>query len=208
MQKPPTASPFPPAQETPQTQPNYQPPAHAAAFEDGVSVFFSPGGHCTEAIVEQIDKAKASVQVQAYRLTSVPIAEALVRAHKRGIKVSILLDGAQQSDKYSDATFFHNHGMLVFIDTSHTIAHNKVMLIDGETVITGSFNFSEAAETANAENLLIIQGKQQIVDAYSQNIASHLQHIEVYKAPGDTLPEPSSRVEDSAGDGSCCVSEG
>ena len=46
------------------------------------------------------------------------------------------------------------------IDAEHAIAHNKVMIIDGETVITGSFNFTKAAEENNAENLLIIHDKK------------------------------------------------
>jgi len=133
-------------------------PSNAAAFEDGIAVFFSPKGYCTDAIVEQITNAQTSVQVQAYRLTSIPIAKALVAARGRGVVITILLDKRQQSDKYSDATYFHNHGMTVFIDTLHAIAHNKVMIVDGKTVLTGSFNFSEAAEENNAENLLIIQG--------------------------------------------------
>jgi phosphatidylserine/phosphatidylglycerophosphate/cardiolipin synthase-like enzyme len=44
----------------------------------------------------------------------------------------------------------------VKIDAQHTIAHNKVIIIDGETVITGSFNFTKAAEESIAENLFVI----------------------------------------------------
>jgi phosphatidylserine/phosphatidylglycerophosphate/cardiolipin synthase-like enzyme len=46
------------------------------------------------------------------------------------------------------------------IDAQHAIAHNKVMVIDGLTVITGSFNFAKAAEDNNAQNLLVIQDAQ------------------------------------------------
>ena len=45
----------------------------------------------------------------------------------------------------------------VLIDAKHAIAHNKVMIIDGKTVITGSFNFTKAAEEQNAESLVIIK---------------------------------------------------
>ena len=58
------------------------------------------------------------------------------------------------------ATFLYNQGIPVKIDAKHAIAHNKVMIIDGETVITGSFNFTKAAEENNAENLLRIHDKK------------------------------------------------
>jgi len=76
-----------------------------------------------------------------------------LNAHKRGIKVEVILDKSQRTQKYSSATFLYNQGILVKIDAQHAIAHDKVMIIDGETVITGSFNFAKAAEESNAENL-------------------------------------------------------
>ena len=76
-----------------------------------------------------------------------------MNAHKRGIKVEVILDKSQRTQKYSSATFLYNQGILVKIDAQHAIAHDKVMIIDGETVITGSFNFAKAAEESNAENL-------------------------------------------------------
>lgn len=219
----PSPRPAPPAAQRPQPQPRVlndailfgnagthpsSPLEGAAVSEDGVSVFFSPGGRCTEAIVQQINQAKNSVAVQAYRLTSLPIAEALVDAHKRGVQVTIVLDGRQQSDKYSDATFFHNHGMSVFIDGAHAIAHNKVIIIDRETIITGSFNFSAAAEDSNSENLLIIQGKPQLAQAYVQNFGDHLQHIQVYEAPAAPFqpgsPEGASAEEDGENAAATC----
>ena len=80
-----------------------------------------------------------------------------MHAHKRGIKVEVILDRSQRTQKYSSAAFLYNVGIPVKIDAQHAIAHNKVMVIDGETVITGSFNFTKAAEERNAENLLIIR---------------------------------------------------
>src|ERR1039458_7346670 len=84
-------------------------------------------------------------------------AKALVEAHRRGVKVEVVLDRSQRTEKYSSATFVRNEGIPCFIDAQHAIAHNKVMVIDGLTVITGSFNFTKAAEANNAENLLVIQ---------------------------------------------------
>ena len=57
-------------------------------------------------------------------------------------------------------------GIPVIIDTSSGTMHHKVIIIDDETVITGSYNFSKNAETRNSENLLIIKGNKEIARAY------------------------------------------
>nr|WP_224958347.1 phospholipase D-like domain-containing protein [Geomonas fuzhouensis] len=67
------------------------------------------------------------------------------------------------------------------MDSQHAIAHNKIMIIDRETLITGSFNFTKAAEEKNAENLLIIKGNQALVERYSKNFYLHREHAESYK---------------------------
>lgn len=125
--------------------------------DTSVSVYFSPRGGCTEAIINEIDHAKTEILVQAYSFTSAPIAKALVAAHKKGVKVQAILDKSQRSEKYTSATFLTNAGIPTFIDAKHAIAHSKVMIIDREVVITGSFNFTKAAEEKNAENVLIIK---------------------------------------------------
>jgi phosphatidylserine/phosphatidylglycerophosphate/cardiolipin synthase-like enzyme len=144
-----------------------------------LEVYFSPHGGCTDAIIKELNKAKSTILVQAYSFTSAPIAKALLDAHKRGVKVEIILDKSQRTDEYSSATFFFNAGIPVKIDAQHAIALNKVMVIDGMTVITGSFNFTKAAEENNAENLLVIQDKK-LAERYTKNWQAHEKHSEVY----------------------------
>jgi phosphatidylserine/phosphatidylglycerophosphate/cardiolipin synthase-like enzyme len=148
-------------------------------------VYFSPEGGCTEAIVKELGQAKTSVLVQAYSFTSAPIAKALLDAHKRRVKVEVLLDKSQTGKKggYSPATFLLNQGISVKIDAVHAIAHNKVMMIDGETVITGSFNFIKAAEENNAENLLVIRDRN-LASHYTRNWEEHAKHSEFYDSKG------------------------
>ena len=97
-------------------------------------VYFSPNGGSTDAIIKELNQAKNTIVVQAYSFTSAPIAKALLNAHKRGVKVEVILDKSQRTEKYSSGTFFFNAGIPVKIDAKHTIAHNKVMIIDGEIV--------------------------------------------------------------------------
>jgi phosphatidylserine/phosphatidylglycerophosphate/cardiolipin synthase-like enzyme len=142
-------------------------------------VYFSPNGGCTEAVVKALGQAKASVLVQAYSFTSAPIAKALVDAARRGVKVDVLLDKSQRTEKYSSADFVAHEGIPTRIDAVHAIAHNKVMVIDGTTVLTGSFNFTKAAEEHNAENLLVIQDPA-LAEKYAANWKVHADHSEAY----------------------------
>ncbi|MGC8658398.1 MAG: phospholipase D family protein [Desulfomonilaceae bacterium] len=144
-----------------------------------VEVYFSPDGGCTRAIVRQIDSAKSEILVQAYSFTSKAIAKALLSAHKRGIDVQVILDGTQVAEKYNPAKFFTHSGIPTFIDSQHTIAHNKIMILDRNTVITGSFNFTKAAEHHNAENVIIIKSKE-LAELYLENWKNHLKHSEKY----------------------------
>ncbi|MEN6317917.1 MAG: phospholipase D family protein [Syntrophaceae bacterium] len=141
--------------------------------------YFSPHGGCTEAITREIGNAKTEVLIQAYSFTSAPIAKALLNAHKRGVKVEVLLDKSQRTKKYNSATFLSNSGTPTFIDNMHANAHNKIMIIDRETVITGSFNFTKAAEEKNAENLLIIKNPD-LAMIYVNNWYKHKGHAERY----------------------------
>ena len=146
-----------------------------------VTVFFSPNGGCTTAILSEINNAKSEILVQAYSFTSAPIAKALVEAHKRGIKVQVILDKSQKTAQYTSATFLANSKIPTFIDSQHAIAHNnKIIIIDGTTVITGSFNFTKAAEERNAENLLFIKSEE-LAKLYVENWKNHKEHSEPYE---------------------------
>ena len=99
-----------------------------------------------EEVVAAIRTAKTRILVQAYNFTSSPIAKALLDAHTRGVRVEVILDQSNRTAKYSAADFLANQGVPTKIDATHAIAHNKIMIIDGELVITGSLNFSQAAQ--------------------------------------------------------------
>jgi len=150
------------------------------AATGNVEVYFSPKGGCTEAVVDALSKAKTNVLVQAYSFTSPAIAKALTEAHRRGVKVEVILDKSNRTDRYSAATFMQNNGIPTFIDDRHPIAHNKIMIIDGRTVVTGSFNFTKQAEENNAENLLVIEDSALAVK-YTQNWQTHLAHSKPYE---------------------------
>src|SRR5262245_9892316 len=157
-----------------------------------IAVYFSPAGGCTEAVVNEIRQAPQQILVQAYSFTSVPIANALVEAHNRGVSIYIVLDKSQKTEQYSGADFVAHAGIPTLIDAAHAIAHNKVMLIDQQTIITGSFNFTTSAEKSNAENLLIIRGRPDLYQAYENNFRHHYEHSQPYQGRGNTSPPTRS----------------
>jgi len=142
-------------------------------------VYFSPNGGATSAIIRELAQAKNEILVQAYSFTSKEIAKALVDAHKRGVRTEIILDKSNRSKKYSGGDFTAHMGIPTYIDAVHAIAHNKIMIIDRFVVITGSFNFTRAAENNNAENLIIIRS-QELAKIYLDNWELHKRHSQAY----------------------------
>lgn len=136
--------------------------------ETRYTVCFTPGENCTKEITDLINSAKKEILVQGYSFTSAPIAKSLSEAKKRGIVVRVILDKSQKTQKYSGLTYLSNNGIPVWIDYRPAIAHNKILIVDAEIVQTGSFNYTNAAQKRNAENIIIIQDKQ-LAGIYKKN---------------------------------------
>ena len=122
-----------------------------------VSVCFTPGEDCAGQIAAAIDGARTEIRMQAYGLTSTVILTALRKALERGVKVDALLDQSNEGKRYGAARFLLLAGAGVWIDDTVAIAHNKVIVVDGDLVIGGSFNFTKAAQARNAENVTFIR---------------------------------------------------
>lgn len=170
-----------------------------------IKVFFSPKGGCQEAIVQEIQKARREILVQAYSFTADPITLALVEAKKRGVQVDILLDHSNEKESYSDLKIFLEHGLDPRIDHEHAIAHNKIILIDKRTIITGSYNFTNQAEHENAENVIVIKGHPDLPGLFRANFLQHKSHCkpaEIKAADkdrrGHTVPMPAAAPHKAA----------
>jgi phospholipase D len=124
------------------------------------STCFSPKGNCARMISDQIDRAKEEILVQAYTFTSKKIAQSLIEAKRRGVKTAILIDKSAINAKGNIIAILTKNGVEVFVDDVAGLAHNKVMIFDRRSVLTGSYNFTNAANDRNAENLLIVENKE------------------------------------------------
>jgi phosphatidylserine/phosphatidylglycerophosphate/cardiolipin synthase-like enzyme len=137
-------------------------PAFAQCNGAAVNVCFRPGHlSCAAEIVDAIHAAARSLFVQAYGFTDPKIIQAIGDAQKRDLKVRVILDKENRPkpgrSRYTGAAYLRNAGVPVRIDDKVAIAHNKVMVIDGELVIGGSYNYTRSAETRNAENVTFIR---------------------------------------------------
>ena len=130
-----------------------------------VTTLFSPEDEPVPVIVDLIDKSRASVDVCCFVFSGEEISEAVIRAHKRGVKVRVLLDNLFSSPaatarwKYVPATEMRKAGIECRYDDETAKLHNKVVIVDGRTVVTGSFNLSANAADNNDENLLVIESE-------------------------------------------------
>lgn len=146
-----------------------------------VQYAFSPGRDAATVIIEAIDGARAEVLVQAYSFTHRRIAAALIRAQRRGVTVIVVADDGQT--RGAEAKLYRslrNASIDVRLDSQHSAAHNKVIVIDADTagcaVVTGSYNFTHAAEDKNAENVLVLRGNRPLCAAYRDNWRRHQLH--------------------------------
>jgi phosphatidylserine/phosphatidylglycerophosphate/cardiolipin synthase-like enzyme len=138
----------------------------AVADAQGALGCFSPKGGCTEMVVRELKRATKEVLVLAHRFRSEPLAQALLDAKMRGARVEILFDRNNEQDPGSDLHVFAHQGLAPLIDTASPVAHNSVILIDGRVLLTGSFDFTREAEEENADNLLVLRGHPDVLQAY------------------------------------------
>ena len=123
-------------------------------------VYFSPNGGCQEAIVTELNKAQKSIDIAMFSFTSREIANALIEAKQRHLKIRITLNIDQIKDPYSKCKFLVSKGINVKFHMGQGLMHNKFAVIDNLVVLTGSFNWTATAERKNSENLLIIRDEE------------------------------------------------
>ena len=151
-----------------------------------VELAFTPEDAADRIVISVINNAHRQILVQAFSFTHGNIAHALIKAKKRGVDVQLIAD-AEQTDKTLPNMIAEiaASGSPTYLDSQHQSAHNKIMVIDAGTadsaVITGSFNFTYAAQFKNAENLVIFRSNPEITAAYLQNWKRHLAHSSRYR---------------------------
>jgi phosphatidylserine/phosphatidylglycerophosphate/cardiolipin synthase-like enzyme len=153
-----------------------------------VQLAFTPWDNAEAMVIGAIRAAKAQILVQAFSFTSRALANALIAAKRRGLDVQIIADREQTfSGEASRIPELVLAGIPVTLEVRYQSAHNKVMVLDAGladgAVITGSYNWTYAAQFKNAENVLILRGNPDIVNAYAANWQRHRADALPYAEP-------------------------
>lgn len=151
-----------------------------------VQAAFTPWDDVESLVVGSIRRAKNQILVQAYSFTSRNIANALIAARRRGVDVRVIADSEQsQPAESTRVTELAAAGVVVLLDSGFQSAHSKVMLIDAAeehpAVLTGSYNWTYAAQHRNAENLLILRDHPELARAYFDNWQRHAAAAKPYR---------------------------
>ena len=144
-----------------------------------IETAFAPGKEPAALVARAIAEARHEVRMMTYQLTNGVIINALRSAATRGVDVSVIVDEATcKARRFPPvADVLVRAGVGVSCDGRHPIHHNKVVIIDGEGVVTGSFNFSPSAEK-NAENTNWIRDAPALAAIYRRVWDEHRAHSE------------------------------
>lgn len=123
---------------------------------DLVEYCFSPGGGCASVLTRWIGQATSSIHVLIYSFTLNQVSDAIISAKNRGVDVKIVMERSNANEQGAEYTRLKNAGISIRLDSNSADMHDKLAIIDGHIVITGSFNWSAAANSRNNENLVVI----------------------------------------------------
>jgi len=125
-----------------------------------VEVYFSPDDGVANRIIELINGAEESIHFLAYSFTSNDIGEVIMEKAQAGLQVSGVMDQSQVTAQGSEYDPFKQANLDVRLDgNGEGLMHHKLILIDHQYVITGSYNFTASAENSNDENVVIIDNE-------------------------------------------------
>lgn len=116
--------------------------------------YFSPGPDCRVAITQAMETAIDELLICVFTISDDRLSDAIMAAHRNGLTVRVISDNDKMYDRGSDVQRLAEAGVNVRIDMSPEHMHHKFMILDGRTVMTGSYNWTRSAETRNEENLI------------------------------------------------------
>ncbi|MDB4534138.1 phospholipase D-like domain-containing protein [Vicingaceae bacterium] len=141
--------------------------------------YFSPGKSCRNAIIQQIKLATESLKICVFTISDNDISREIIAAHKKGINVKIITDNDKSFDLGSDIEQMANNGIDTKIDNSPNHMHHKFCIIDKDTLITGSYNWTRSAAERNQENILINK-EPQLIKSYLKEFEKLWKHLHNY----------------------------
>lgn len=154
---------------------------------DNIEVGFSPSNRNisnkgVDLVLKVINNAKSTLHIAAYSFTSKKIALAIVDAKKRGVDIKVVADKKANSGRYTAVTYLANNNVPVALNDRYAIFHNKFIIADGKTLETGSFNYTQAAEKSNAENVIVFWNNVELSNKYEELFSIYWSEATLLKA--------------------------
>ncbi len=153
-------------------------PAQVTVHGTAIECYFAPEDGIAERLVELVSQAEESVHFMAFSFTDEALAQALIERHQAGVSVSGVMEKRGSTTQYAQLPPLQEAGVEVLQDGNPYVMHHKVLIIDGETVVTGSFNFSQSANESNDENVLIIRHRDIAAQFLAEFERVHQQAVE------------------------------
>ena len=153
--------------------------ASARGADTEMLAYYSPKAGSARVLAHEIDSAQHSILIQAYPFVSRPVADALLRARKRGVKIDAILDQSQRTTRHRQADFLSLASIRIVGNTPLPVVLDKVIVIDDKTLITGSFEFSRTAQLLDRDNLVVVRDAI-LADEYTKLWQEHVGHTEAY----------------------------
>lgn len=151
------------------------PQTHFKVGSDSVDVYFSPEDHISDRLVDLVEGSDQSIHFLAYTFTLNDLGTAVLKRARKGVSVEGVFEGdILPGSTGSEYDFLRRGGLNIRLDGNSGLMHEKLFLLDGNTVILGSYNFTRSADEENDENLMVIHDAElaKIFESEFQNVFS------------------------------------
>ncbi len=126
-----------------------------------LDIYFSPDDHVQAALLDLLHNASSSIYFLAFSFTSDPMSKVIQERARAGVKVAGVMDADQvKTNMGTEYDTFRMAGIDLRLDQEPGLMHHKVLIIDAQTVVMGSYNFTASAEKTNDENVIVIYSPQ------------------------------------------------
>jgi phosphatidylserine/phosphatidylglycerophosphate/cardiolipin synthase-like enzyme len=132
---------------------------HVVINGTDIQALFAAEDEAMQYIIPLVENAKHQIVFMAFSFTQEELGQAMLQRAENGVEVTGIFEKRGSETEYSRLTPFYCAGLKMRQDGNPGTFHHKVIIIDGEIVITGSLNFSENADSSNDENVLVIKNK-------------------------------------------------
>ncbi len=128
---------------------------YANEMKTKADAYFSPGDDCLHRIRQLISEAQQTLDICVFTITDNRIVEKLDEAHRRGTTIRIISDDTKSEDLGSDMETLEKIGIPCRYDRTSAHMHHKFAIADTHLLLTGSYNWTRSASTANNENIIV-----------------------------------------------------